>query len=56
MQSQHQEQDQNEMSRGKIVAPVYLYLLQLVKEHEQKEQLDHESSNVQEGIYQGTRR
>ncbi len=49
-------QDEDVKSRGKTVAPVYLYLLQLVKEYEQKEQLDHESSNVQEGIYQGTRR
>ncbi len=53
MQSQNEQQ--KEMSRGKIVAPVYLYLLQLAKEHEQKE-LDHESGNVQESIYQGTRR
>ncbi len=51
-----QNQDEDQKQRGRIVAPIYLYLLQLVKEHEQKEQLDHESSNVQEGIYQGTRR
>ncbi len=52
-----QKQNGNENVRGRIVAPVYLYLLQLVNELEaSEEQLDHESSNVQEGIYQGTRR